>query len=85
MHLPVFRLLPAFKYDQGTFPRCCLYIYCMQDYYEGHIKGAQQVPSGKFGNESTVDSVIEKLPKQTKLVVVHCQLSQVRGPKCAKR
>ena len=57
----------------------------MQDYLEGHIKGAKQVPSGKFGLENNVDDVIRTLPKQTNLVVVHCQLSQVRGPKCARR
>ena len=57
----------------------------VQDFYDGHIKGARQIPSGKFGEASNVDDLISKLPDQIRLVVVHCQLSQVRGPKCARR
>lgn len=59
--------------------------YMLQDFFEGHIKGAQQVPSGKFGSSSNIDDLLARLPEQVTLLVIHCQLSQVRGPKCARR
>ena len=43
------------------------------------------MPSGKFSDESQIDKLIERLPEDTDTVVLHCQLSQVRGPKCARR
>lgn len=56
----------------------------MQEFADGHIAGALHVPSGKFQDEAEVDKVIENLPTNG-TVVVHCMLSQVRGPKCANR
>lgn len=59
--------------------------FVVQDYFDGHIKGSKQVPSEKFSNEAEIDRVIKGLPSGTEVVVVHCMLSQIRGPKCAKR
>ena len=55
----------------------------MQDYFDGHIKGAKQVPSGRFRDPDEVDKVIDTIPEGIGTIVVHCQLSQIRGPKCA--
>jgi rhodanese-related sulfurtransferase len=52
------------------------------DYIGGHIKGAQNVPSG------THDVAMPELArtlKDKKKVVFHCMLSQQRGPKAARR
>lgn len=57
----------------------------LQDYFDGHIKGAKQVPSGKFKDQDEIDKVINEIPPGTETIVVHCQLSQIRGPKCASR
>ncbi|KAL0344666.1 UNVERIFIED_CONTAM: Dual specificity phosphatase Cdc25 [Sesamum radiatum] len=50
--------------------------------YDGHIAGSLHFASGTF---------VEKLPslveatKEKDTLVFHCALSQVRGPKCARR
>lgn len=51
-----------------------------QDFVDGHVKGAVNHPSSTFA--AHVDRVIEQLGDKSK-VIVHCQLSQVRGPRCA--
>jgi rhodanese-related sulfurtransferase len=51
------------------------------DHEGGHIKGCIHSPSTSF--LSGVDQLREKL-KDTPVVVFHCALSQVRGPKAAR-
>ncbi|KAJ3922387.1 Rhodanese-like domain-containing protein [Lentinula edodes] len=51
------------------------------DYAGGNIVGGLNVPSNEFLNN------VDKLVKETKdvpLVIFHCALSQVRGPKAAR-
>jgi rhodanese-related sulfurtransferase len=57
----------------------------LQDYFDGHIKGSKQVPSGKFKDTDEIDKVINEIPPGIDTIIVHCQLSQIRGPKCAGR
>jgi rhodanese-related sulfurtransferase len=52
------------------------------DYEGGHIKGCVHSPSASLLSGG-VDQLREKL-KDTPVVVFHCALSQVRGPKAAR-
>lgn len=56
-----------------------------QDFLGGHIRGAVNISSDKWEDDDDVENTIrEHLPgKDT--VIVHCALSQVRGPFCADR
>lgn len=58
-----------------------------EDFGEGgHIKGAVNVTSERFSNPAGVQQVIrDHCGGDVDTVVVHCALSQVRGPKCAQR
>jgi len=54
----------------------------MIDHIGGHIKNSQNVPSSTL--DHALPSLVRKLAdKET--VVFHCALSQVRGPKAARR
>ena len=53
------------------------------DFFGGHIKGANNVPSDKFKDESQIDSLITQL-STSKTVIFHCGKSQQRGPFCAR-
>eukprot|EP01135_Chromosphaera_perkinsii_P012254 Nk52_evm25s2622 gene=Nk52_evmTU25s2622 len=52
-----------------------------RDYAGGHIRGAVNLPAGRFG-----DSIEEHLTRfgHVKNLVFHCMMSQIRGPSCAK-
>ncbi|PVF94643.1 Rhodanese-like protein [Serendipita vermifera] len=52
------------------------------DYEGGHIRGCIHSPSATF-LDGGVDRLREQL-KETPMVVFHCALSQVRGPKAAR-
>lgn len=56
-----------------------------QDFLGGHIRGAVNISSDKWEDDDDVENTIrEHLPgKDT--VILHCALSQVRGPFCADR
>ncbi|TMW68817.1 hypothetical protein Poli38472_006285 [Pythium oligandrum] len=54
------------------------------DFAGGHIRTAINVPEWKFNDDANVDDLVERY-KDEKQLVFHCMLSQVRGPKCAKR
>ncbi|KAF9568736.1 Rhodanese-like protein [Agrocybe pediades] len=51
------------------------------DYAGGNIKGAVNLPSREF--LMNVDGLV-KDTKQIPLIIFHCSLSQVRGPKAAR-
>ncbi|PBK75009.1 Rhodanese-like protein [Armillaria solidipes] len=51
------------------------------DFEGGNIKNAINYPSSTFWND--VDELVKKT-KEVPLVVFHCALSQVRGPKAAR-
>jgi rhodanese-related sulfurtransferase len=58
----------------------------LQEWHEGHIKGAVQIPSGTFQNEELVDDMVDSLVSQHKdagTYVFHCMMSIKRGPTCA--
>lgn len=52
------------------------------DYFGGHIRNALNYPSSSFSeNISQLQNEVSSKDR----VVFHCQLSQVRGPACAKK
>jgi hypothetical protein len=59
----------------------------LQDFLGGHISGAVNVSSDKFADDDDVaNTIAEHLDgKGVETVIVHCALSQVRGPFCADR
>jgi Cdc25 family phosphatase len=55
------------------------------DFAGGNIRGAINLPAEAFyGDSSAVDELIDTLAGKSR-VVVHCFLSQQRGPRCAAR
>eukprot|EP00887_Chlorella_sp_A99_P004585 scaffold4.g4585.t1 len=52
---------------------------------DGHIVGALNIPAHKFDEDVVVDFVIGSRLAQAEMVVVHCYLSQQRGPYVARR
>jgi len=50
------------------------------DYHEGHIPGAINIPSTEF--EAKLDHTLTT-HQHVDTIVMHCMLSQVRGPTCA--
>lgn len=56
------------------------------EYCDGHILGAVNVPAYTFSNDKVVDMFIKsRLSSGCEMVVVHCYLSQQRGPMVARR
>lgn len=61
-----------------------------EEFSEGHINGAINLPSTKWSNGSFVDEVIrqhvnaEEASGAGKTVIFHCAHSQQRGPTCAR-
>ncbi|KAF8195404.1 Rhodanese-like domain-containing protein [Pholiota molesta] len=51
------------------------------DYAGGNIKGSMNIPSNEF--LMNVDGLV-KQTKEVPLIIFHCSLSQVRGPKAAR-
>lgn len=55
-----------------------------EDFAEGHIRSAINVPEEDFEDDDDVDALVNKY-KDEERIVFHCMMSQVRGPKCARR
>lgn len=56
------------------------------DFEGGHIRGCLNRPALNFDQDADVDEFIDReLKPGIKTVVMHCALSQVRGPHCAQR
>ncbi|KAJ3154825.1 hypothetical protein HDU86_004525 [Geranomyces michiganensis] len=53
------------------------------DFAHGNIKGACNIPAHELCQES--DAALLERFRGVKKLVFHCALSQVRGPKCARR
>lgn len=52
----------------------------------GHIRGCVNVPSYQLTTQEELDSFIHRhLTQPVDTVIVHCYLSQQRGPSCARR
>lgn len=57
-----------------------------EDFAGGHIKGCKNVPSYELSSEDELDKFITThLSDGIDTVIVHCYLSQQRGPTCARR
>lgn len=57
-----------------------------QDFAGGHIRGAINQPSESFRSDAQVDAFLQQhVTENVDKVVVHCQLSQQRGPRAAAR
>ena len=57
-----------------------------QDFVGGHVKGAVNIPSESFRSDEQVDAALQSLAAAGKQrIVVHCALSQQRGPAAARR
>ncbi|KAH6912607.1 Rhodanese-like domain-containing protein [Coprinopsis sp. MPI-PUGE-AT-0042] len=68
--------------DESKPPKQLLVVDVRDDDFKGgNIVGAVNKPSGEFLN--SVDSLV-KDTKDVPLVIFHCALSQVRGPKAAR-
>ncbi|GAB4821492.1 hypothetical protein N2152v2_008538 [Parachlorella kessleri] len=58
------------------------------DFGGGHIAGCVHFPVNRFHSDYDLDAFIEEYIQQRQhleTVVVHCYLSQQRGPLCARR
>lgn len=55
----------------------------VDEYDEGHIKGAVNLPSDMWSNPAFVDDAIKRFVSSS-TVVFHCAQSRIRGPTCAK-
>lgn len=56
------------------------------DFEGGHIRGCLNRPAFNFDRDADVDEFIDhELTPGIKTVIMHCALSQVRGPHCAQR
>jgi Cdc25 family phosphatase len=62
-------------------PNCA----AQQDFVGGHIKGAINLEAEHFADDAAVDQLIDNALADKSRVVVHCMLSQQRGPRCAAR
>ncbi|GAB5036736.1 myosin light chain kinase, partial [Nannochloropsis oceanica] len=54
------------------------------DFEVAKLPGAINVPSEEWHEDERVDTLVQEL-KDYDLVIFHCMLSQVRGPKCSNR
>jgi rhodanese-related sulfurtransferase len=56
-----------------------------EDFHYGHIPGAFNIPAHEFLEKlDSEDSSLDYL-NNIPMLIFHCALSQVRGPKCAQR
>lgn len=71
----------------GLAPLCpSSLLIAFQDFAEGHVKGAINIPSERFRSDEQVDAALQSLAAAGKeRIVVHCALSQQRGPNAARR
>lgn len=57
----------------------------LQEFPYGHIRGATNIVVDTFRDDGEVDKLIDGPLGSKEVVVVHCQLSQQRGPFAAAR
>lgn len=55
------------------------------DFVGGHISGCVNQPAAMFEDNANVDKFLARLPASVRTLVVHCYLSQQRGPFVARR
>ena len=54
-----------------------------EEFGEGHIKGAVNMPSDCWSRRDFVDDVVKQYSSSS-TIVFHCAQSRIRGPTCAK-
>mmetsp|Transcript_29091 Transcript_29091/g.29435 ORF Transcript_29091/g.29435 Transcript_29091/m.29435 type:complete len:131 (+) Transcript_29091:194-586(+) len=54
------------------------------DFIDGHIPNAIQVSSELWDDVRVIDNLLASYPTKS-TIVVHCMMSQIRGPKCARK
>ncbi|KAI3438447.1 hypothetical protein D9Q98_000877 [Chlorella vulgaris] len=54
------------------------------DFAGGHIRGALNITTDGFSSDQRIEEVVQRC-QGMETVVVHCYLSQQRGPFCAQR
>ena len=77
--VPLFDLSPSLRLSR----RIIKPFSYVQEFKDGHVKGAIQWETIKFQDPSQVDALIDGPLKGKSKVIVHCMLSQQRGPLCA--
>lgn len=55
------------------------------DFKGGHIKDCTHIPCHEIESEFQCDAFLNSIPSHIELVIVHCFLSQQRGPTVARR
>lgn len=55
------------------------------DFVGGHIKGAKNIVAARFDQDEMVDQLLASFCRDAEVIIVHCYLSQQRGPYCAQR
>ncbi|KAI7842363.1 hypothetical protein COHA_004003 [Chlorella ohadii] len=65
--------------------RVCVIDVRDADFAGGHIRGAVNVVAETFEDNVLVDRVVSRFCRGMEVVIVHCYLSQQRGPYCAQR
>jgi Cdc25 family phosphatase len=65
--------------------RVCVIDVRDADFEGGHIRGAVNVVAETFEDNVLVDRVVSRFCRGMDIVIVHCYLSQQRGPYCAQR
>jgi Cdc25 family phosphatase len=63
----------------------CASVAIVQDFAGGHVKGAINMEAEHFAGDAAVDQLIDTALAGKTRVVLHCMLSQQRGPRCAAR
>jgi Cdc25 family phosphatase len=71
--------------DESTNPDdfVILDVRDLDEFGSGHIVGAKHLESTKWLSKDFVSQVVNE-HKNTKKIIVHCFMSQQRGPTCAK-
>ena len=56
-----------------------------EDFAGGHIRGCVNIPSYELIKAEEVDKFLDGIDPVIDTLIVHCYLSQQRGPSCARR
>ncbi len=72
--------------DQGTGSFMIVDVRDAEEVEQGHLKGSINRESKLFAEAEDLDAFIDaQIADEVETVVVHCHLSQIRGPKAASR
>lgn len=77
-----FQVLLSF---QIKINRASEHLLPLQDFEGGHIRGCLNIPADDFDSDEQIDAIIDSHCANKDLIILHCMLSQQRGPFCALR